>query len=80
MLLVCLSYLCVDDYYFAVFSPWKSLVGADIYWVSVNITSFCAIDALFATLTRGGWTFSLLFSSIDLMTLLFTVLYSISMR
>ena len=60
MLLVCLSYLCVDDYYFAVFSPWNSLVGADIYWVSVNITSFCAIDALFATSTRDVLVFSLL--------------------
>ena len=44
------------------------------YWVSVYSRLFCGLDLLFATLTRDGWNFSLLWYSSASMMLFFTVL------
>ena len=60
--------------------PWTSLASAAKNWVSVNNTSFCVLDSLFATSTCGGWKFSLLFSCNDPMMSFLTVLNYPGMR
>ena len=55
-------------------------MSAPKYWVSVNNTLFCVLDAVFDISAHGGWKFLLLYDSNDSVMSLFTVLNSPSMR
>ena len=61
---------------FRFFIPWILLVSAARYWVGVDNTSFCVLYALFTTLTRGSWAFSLLYYYNASIMSFFTVLSS----
>ena len=60
-ILRCCLFVCVICVLMVIFlwffRLWTSLESAARDWVSVNSTSFCALDELFATLTRDGVTF-----------------------